>query len=77
MTKQEFLDFMGTVKAEIATVSDKVGALEAKINNSPTDVDPEIVAAVQDIKTSLDSLNTKADNTPASAPTDGGSQPQA
>lgn len=65
MTKQDFLDFIGGLKTEIGVVSGKVDALEAKINSSPTDVDPDIVAAVQDLKTSLDGLNTKADNAPA------------
>lgn len=65
MTKQEFLDFIGSLKTEIGTVSSKVDVLEQKINSSPTDVDPDIVAAVQDLKGSVDALNTKADNTPA------------
>jgi hypothetical protein len=74
MTKQEFLDFIASVKGELSTISDKVGALEDKINNSPTDVDPDIVAAVQDLKGSVDALNAKADNTPP-ATDNGDSQP--
>lgn len=67
MTKAEFLAAMADFKTEIGTVSGKVAALEAKINGSPTDVDPDIVAGFQDLKTSMDALSTKADNTQAAA----------
>jgi hypothetical protein len=66
MTKQEFLAAMADFKAEIGIVSGKVDALEALINNPSKDVDPEIVASFQDLKGSMDTLNSKADNTPAS-----------
>src|SRR5262249_33308601 len=66
MTKPEFLAAIADFKTEIGTVSGKVDVLESKINNS-TDVDPDIVAAFQDLKSSMDALNTKADNTPAQA----------
>lgn len=72
MTKQDFLQAIGDFKTEIGVVSGKVDALETLINGASTDVDPAIVAAFQDLKTSMDSLNTKADNAPApdaSAPT--------
>lgn len=64
MNKAEFLAAIADFKTEIGTVSGKVDALEAKINGSSADVDPEIVAAFQDLKGSMDVLNTKADNTP-------------
>lgn len=79
MTKAEFIQSITDLKTEVGTVSTKVDALEQKINNSPTDVDPEIVAAFQDLKGSVDTLSTKADNAPASLPVetppaDGGTQ---
>lgn len=64
MTKPEFLQAIADFKTEIGTVSGKVDALETLINNK-TDVDPEIVTAFQDLKSSMDGLNSKADNTPA------------
>jgi len=64
MTKAEFLAAMADLKGEITTVSGKVDAMEAVINNPAKDVDPEIVTAFQDLKGSVDALNTKADNTP-------------
>lgn len=67
MTKAEFLAAMADFKTEIGVISGKVDVLEGKINSSPTDVDPEIVAGFQDLKTSMDALNTKADNTQAAA----------
>lgn len=63
MTKGEFLQAIADFKTEIGTVSGKVDALENLINGK-TDVDPEIVAAFQDLKSSMDTLNSKADNTP-------------
>ena len=66
MTKTEFLQAIADFKTEIGTVSGKVDALEALINGSITEVDPQIVAAFQDLKTSMDSLNSKADNTAVS-----------
>lgn len=68
MTKQDFLTAIGAFKTEIGTVNTKVVALEAKINAAPTDVDPDIVAAFTDLKNSMDSLNTTADNTPIPPP---------
>lgn len=67
MTKAEFLQAMADFKTELGVVSGKVDVLETKINSAPTDVDPEIVTAFQDLKSSLDTLNTKADNTAAAA----------
>lgn len=64
MTKTEFLAAIADFKTEIGTVSGKVDALEAIINNSSTTVDPEIVTAFADLKTGMDALNSKADNTP-------------
>lgn len=63
MTKAEFLAAIADFKTEVGTVSGKVDALEALINGK-SDVDPEIVAAFQDLKSSMDQLNTKADNAP-------------
>lgn len=78
MDKATFLQAFADLKTEVGTVGTKVDALEQKINNSPTDVDPDIVAAFQDLKGSVDSLSTKADNTPAAAAptesTDGATQ---
>jgi len=65
MTKQDFLQAMADLKTEVGTVSAKVDVLEQKINGSTTDVDPDVVAAFNDLKTSVDALSTKADNTPA------------
>lgn len=68
MTKAEFLQAIADLKTEVGTVSDKVGVLETTINNSSTDVDPDITAAFADLKTSVDALSSKADNTPAAPP---------
>lgn len=77
MDKTTFLQAIADLKTEVGGVSTKVDTLEQKINNSPTDVDPDIVAAFQDLKGSVDSLNTKADNTPAAAAgTDSGTTAQ-
>jgi hypothetical protein len=59
---------MAAFKTEIGTVSSKVDVLEAKINAAGDDVDPDIVSSFADLKTSMDALNTKADNTPAATP---------
>ncbi len=83
MKKEEFIAAIGDLKTEVQGIITKVGTLEDKINNSSTDVDPDIVAAFQDLKGATDLLNTKADNLPASPPaetTDAGAasdQPQA
>jgi len=69
MDKATFLKAFADLKTEVSTVSTKVDALEQKINNSPTEVDPDIVAAFQDLKGSVDSLSSKADNTPAAETT--------
>jgi len=71
MTKAEFLQAMADFKAEITVVSGKVDALEALINNPQKDVDPEIVTAFQDLKTSMDQLNQKADNNPGATTSTG------
>lgn len=68
MTKAEFLQSIADLKTEVGAVSTKVDVLEQKINNAPTDVDPDIAAAFADLKTSVDALNSKADNTPAAPP---------
>ena len=65
MNKQDFLQAIADLKTEVGTVGAKVDVLEQKINASSTDVDPDIVAAFNDLKTSVDALNSKADNTPA------------
>lgn len=70
MTKAEFIQGITDLKTEVGVVGTKVDALEQKINNSSTDVDPDIAAAFADLKTSVDSLSTKADNTPAAPPVD-------
>jgi uncharacterized protein YoxC len=67
MDKATFLAAIADLKTEVGTVATKVDTLEQKINNSPTNVDPDIVAAFQDLKGSVDLLNTKADNAPAAA----------
>lgn len=70
MTKAEFLQAIADLKTEVGVVSTKVDTLETTINNSSTDVDPDIAAAFADLKTSVDALSTKADNTPATPPTE-------
>lgn len=70
MNKVEFLQAIADFKTEVGVVSGKVDVLEQKINGAPADVDPDIVAAFQDLKGSMDSLNSKADNTPAAPPVD-------
>lgn len=69
MNKVEFLQAIADFKTEVGVVSGKVDVLEQKINGT-ADVDPDIVAAFQDLKGSMDSLNSKADNTPAAPPVD-------
>jgi hypothetical protein len=71
VNKQDFIAAISDLKTEVVIISGKVDVLEQKINNSPTDVDPDIVAAFQDLKGSVDALNSKADNTPAAPPVDG------
>lgn len=67
MNKVEFLQAIADFKTEVGVVSGKVDVLEQKINGT-ADVDPDIVAAFLDVKSSMDSLNSKADNTPAAPP---------
>jgi uncharacterized protein YoxC len=69
MTTAEFIQAMTDLKGEVTTIGTKVDALEAAINNAGSTVPQGIVDAFNDLKTSVDSLNTKADNTPATPPT--------
>lgn len=68
MNKTDFIQAITDLKTEVTGIGVKVDTLEAAINNSTTDVDPAIVAAFADLKSGVDSLNTKADNTPATVP---------
>lgn len=70
MTKAEFIQGITDLKTEVTGIGTKVDALEAAINNAGDVIPQEVVDAFADLKGSVDSLNSKADNTPATPPTE-------
>lgn len=75
MTKAEFIQSITDVKTEVVGIGTKVDALETAINNAGDVIPDDVAAAFADLKGSVDALNTKADNTPAAPPADGGDTP--
>lgn len=70
MTKVEFIQSIIDLKTEVTGIGTKVDTLETAINNAGDVIPQEVVDAFADLKGSVDSLNTKADNTPATVPTE-------
>ena len=69
MTKAEFIQGITDLKTEVVGIGTKVDALETAINNAGDVIPQEVVDAFADLKSGVDSLNTKADNTPVVVPT--------
>lgn len=70
MTKAEFIQGITDLKTEVTGIGTKVDALEAAINNAGDSIPQDVQDAFAALKGSVDSLNTKADNTPATTPVD-------
>lgn len=68
MTKAEFIQGITDLKTEVTGIGTKVDALEAAINSAGDVIPQEVVDAFADLKGSVDSLNSKADNTPVTPP---------
>lgn len=67
--QDDFVQALNDLKTEVDGISTKVAALEAAINGQPTGtVAQPILDAFAALKGSVDTLNTAADNTPATPP---------